>query len=301
MLTQILIPLDGSKTAEEVLPYARFMADALKIPVELLAIVDAAVMASHQLPSEGGRHVEAIIAESEQRGRSYLEKIAGLFSELTVRIRIGRGKPAESIIETAAADAGTLITMATHGRSGIKRWLLGSVAEKVLRGTANALLLVRASAEGRSMKEAAVQSITVPLDGSQLAESVLPIAAAIAQAKRLGVTLFRAYELPASAYYGSEDYLPNYEDLKNNLKKEVEAYLGTKIEELRSRGVEDASFYVSEGSGPDEIISYARKKPDTLIVMCTHGRSGVKRWVLGSVTEKVVRHSGDPVLVMRAA
>lgn len=300
MLTQILIPLDGSKTAEEVLPYARFMADALKLPVELLAIVDVAVMASH-LSSEAARPVEAIIAENERRGRSYLEKIAALFSGVSVSIRIGRGKPAETIIETAAADAGTLITMATHGRTGIKRWLLGSVAEKVLRGTTNGLLLVRASGEGHSIKEAVVKSITVPLDGSQLAESVLPITAAIAQAQRLGVTLFRAYELPASAYYGSEDYLPNYEDLKNNLRKEIEAYLGQKIQELKSRGAEEASFFVTEGAGPDEIISYARKRPDTLIVMCTHGRSGVKRWVLGSVTEKVVRHSGDPVLVLRAA
>ena len=299
MLTQILIPLDGSKTAEEVLPYARFMAEALKIPIELLAIVDVAAMASH-LPSESARHVEAAIAENERRGRSYLEKIATLFSELTVRTGISRGKPAETIIETAAADAGTLITMATHGRSGIKRWLLGSVAEKVLRGTANALLLVRASGRARSITEAAVQSITVPLDGSQLAESVLETAAEIAQARRLGMTLFRAYELPASAYYGSEDYLPNYMDLKNNLRNEVEAYLDRKIQELKSRGVKEASFFVTEGTGPDEIISYARKRPETLIVMCTHGRSGMKRWVLGSVTEKVVRHSGDPVLVMRA-
>jgi nucleotide-binding universal stress UspA family protein len=116
----------------------------------------------------------------------------------------------------------------------------------------------------------------------------------------LEIVLFRAYELPASAYYGSEDYLPNYEKLKDNVKKDVESYLGKEIETLKSQGIEKVSFFVTEGSGPDEIINYARKRPDTLIAMCTHGRSGVKRWVLGSVTEKVVRHSGDPALVMRA-
>jgi nucleotide-binding universal stress UspA family protein len=214
---------------------------------------------------------------------------------------IGRGKPAETIIEKAAANKGTLITMATHGRSGIKRWLLGSVAEKVLRGTVNALLLVRANGQAELKREPAVQSITVPLDGSQLAASVLPIVTTIAQRMNLEIVLFRAYELPASAYYGSEDYLPNYEELKDNVRKEVQSYLGKEIETLKSHGFEKVSFLVTEGSGPDEIISYARKRPDTLIAMCTHGRSGVKRWVLGSVTEKVVRHSGDPVLVMRAA
>ena len=300
MFTQMLIPLDGSKTAERVLPYARFVAEALRIPIELLAIIDVAATASH-VASESARHLDTIIAEAEHRGRLYLEKIAREFPGFAITITIGRGKPAETIIEKAAANKGTLITMATHGRSGIKRWLLGSVTEKVLRGTVNALLLVRANDQAEPKKRCAVQSITVPLDGSQLAASVLPVVMTIAQRLNLEIILFRAYELPASAYYGSEDYLPNYEELKNNLKKDVENYLSKEIAALKSHGLEKISFFVTEGSGPDEIISYAHKRPDTLIAMCTHGRSGVKRWVLGSVTEKVVRHSGDPVLVMRAA
>lgn len=300
MFTEILIPLDGSKTAEKVLPYARFMAEAFSIPIELLGIIDVAAMASH-VASESAKRLDTIIAEGERSGRLYLEKIAGEFPGLTVKMTIERGRPAETIIEKAAANTGTLITMATHGRSGIKRWLLGSVAEKVLRGTVNALLLVRAEGRAELKQKPVVQSVTVPLDGSQLAASVLPTVTTIAKSMNLEIVLFRAYELPASAYYGSEDYLPNYEELKDNLRKEVQSYLGKEIETLKSQGVEKVSFFVTEGSGPDEIISYTRKRPDTLIAMCTHGRSGMKRWVLGSVTEKVVRHSVDPVLVMRAA
>ena len=300
MFTQILIPLDGSKTAEKVLPYARFVAQALSIPVELLATIDVAAMATH-LGSESARHLDVTIAKAERNGSLYLEKIAAEFPGFAIRNTIARGKPAETIIERAAANKGTLITMATHGRSGIKRWLLGSVAEKVLRGTVNALLLVRSNGQAELRQEPVLRSITVPLDGSQLAAAVLPIVTTIAQRMNLEIVLFRAYELPASAYYGSEDYLPNYEELKDNVRKEVQSYLGKEIETLKSRGIEKVSYFVTEGSGPDEIISYARKRPDTLIAMCTHGRSGVKRWVLGSVTEKVVRHSGDPVLVMRAA
>lgn len=300
MFTDILIPLDGSKTAEKVLPYARFMAEALSIPIELLGIIDVAAMASH-VASESPKRLDTIIGEGERRGRLYLERIASEFPGFAVRMTVGRGRPAETIIEKAAANAGTLITMATHGRSGIKRWMLGSVAEKVLRGTVNALLLVRTNGQAEPKQKPVVQSVTVPLDGSQLAASVLPTVTTIAKSMNLEIVLFRAYELPASAYYGSEDYLPNYEELKDNLRKEVQSYLGKEIETLKSQGVEKASFFVTEGSGPDEIISYTRRRPDTLIAMCTHGRSGMKRWVLGSVTEKVVRHSGDPVLVMRAA
>jgi nucleotide-binding universal stress UspA family protein len=204
------------------------------------------------------------------------------------------------IIERAAADKRTLITMATHGRSGINRWLLGSVAEKVLRGTANPLFLVRGNEEGTTDVSAALRSIIVPLDGSELAESVLPTVVEVAKVLDLQVVLCRAYELPASAYYGAEDYLPNYDALKAQVKDEASGYLEQKIAALKAMGLAKVSSVVLEGTGAEEIIHFAQAHPDSLVAMCTHGRSGVKRWVLGSVTEKVVRHSGDPVLVVRA-
>ena len=146
-----------------------------------------------------------------------------------------------------------------------------------------------------------MKSIIVPLDGSELAESVLPTAAAIAKASDFEVVLCRVYELPATAYYGAEDYLPNYDALKAQVKDEAQSYLDQKLEALKAMGLAKASSVLLEGSGADEIIHYAQTHPDSLVAMCTHGRSGVKRWVLGSVTEKVVRHSGDPVLVVRSA
>jgi nucleotide-binding universal stress UspA family protein len=288
--------LDGSKTAEKVLPCARSLARCLDLPVELLSVIPIAATASH-IAAERARNFDAAIVEQEHRSRLYLENIARDFPGSAVKCTVKSGNPAEAIIESAAVDKGTLITMATHGRSGIKRWLLGSVAEKVLRGTPNAALLVRAHDEKDTEN---IDSITVPLDGSKLAESVLPIVTTIARLMNLEIILFRAYELPASAYYGNEDYLPNYEELKAQVKIEVQNYLNKQIEALKNHGIENASLFITEGAGPEEIISYAHERPNTLIAMCTHGRSGVRRWVLGSVTEKVVRHSGDPVLVMRA-
>jgi nucleotide-binding universal stress UspA family protein len=297
MYTRILIPLDGSKTAEKVLPCARALSRYLNLPVELLSVIPIATMASH-IAAERAKYLDSAIVGQEHRSRLYLENIAREFPGSAVKCTVKRGNPAEAIIERAAVDMGTLITMATHGRSGIKRWLLGSVAEKVLRGTPNATLLIRADDELDTQKK--MDSITVPLDGSKLAESVLPIVTTIAKLMNLEIILFRAYELPASAYYGNEDYLPNYEELKAQVKIEVQSYLNKQIEELKSNGIENASLFITEGAGPEEIISYAHERPNTLIAMCTHGRSGVRGWVLGSVTEKVVRHSGDPVLVMRA-
>jgi nucleotide-binding universal stress UspA family protein len=191
--------------------------------------------------------------------------------------------------------------MATRGRSGIHRWLMGSVAEKVLRGATNPLLLVRGDEEGKSDGAATLKSIVVPLDGSKLAETVLPRAVELAKKLSLEIVLTRAYQIPLSTYGGAEAaYIPNPNALMNVVKEEAGAYLEAKVDELRQNGVEKVSSILLLGSGADEIIDLARTTPDNLIAMCTHGRSGVKRWALGSVTEKVVRHSGDPVLVVRA-
>jgi len=299
MYTRVLIPLDGSKVAGQVLPYARFFARRLKIPVELLGVIDPDSVAPILDPATG-HYVDTVVAERQRNSASYLRAIAPLLNGVTVRCAVEKGKPEEVVIEKAAADKETLIAMATHGRSGVQRWLLGSVAEKVLRGATNHLLLVRASNEGKIVGEANLKTVVVPLDGSKLAEKVLPYVVYLANAMNLEVILVRAYALPMSAYYDTEDYVPNYEGRSAQLKEEAREYLELKVNELKKQGLEKVSSALFEGSGADKIIELAQKTPDNFIAMCTHGRSGIKRWVLGSVTEKVVRHSGDPVLVIRA-
>ena len=299
MYTKILIPLDGSKTAEKVLPYARFLAGNLKLPVELLGVVDIVEMATH-ISADRARYLDTMIEDSVRNSEQYLRGMAYKFPTGT-KCRVEKGKAEQMIIEAAAADKGTLITMATHGRSGMNRWLLGSVTEKVLRGGTNPMLLVRATEEGKTDSVATLKSIVVPLDGSELAEGVLPTIAELAKTLKLAVVLFRAYSVPTSAYAGGEGYYAvNYAELLTAMKEEAVDYLEKKTEAVKKLGIANVSYVAKEGFAADEIISLSRKSPDNLIAMCTHGRSGVKRWMLGSVTETVVRHSADPVLVLRA-
>jgi len=301
MYTRVLIPLDGSKTAEKVLPYARSLASKLKVPVEVMGVVDIAEMASH-ISAEHARYLDKMIEEAERTSRDYLKRIANMFPGVSVACTLDKGRAAEAIIEKAAADKGTLITMATHGRSGINRWVLGSVAEKVLRATSNPLLLVRAADQAVSGEEARLTSVIVPLDGSELAESVLPAVTELAKKLDLEIMLFRAFNIPYGVYAGADGYYAmNFDQLIAEIKDEATTYLEKKTEELKRKGVEKISSLTKEGLSADEIISFGRQTPDNLIAMCTHGRSGVKRWVLGSVTETVVRHCGDPVLIIRAA
>jgi len=298
MYTRILVPLDGSKTAEAALPYARLLAGDLKIPVELITVIDA-VAIGRQLGSEHYMSVDAVIKDQVLNADKYLSGVARSFQGENVSCTVEKGVAAGAIIGKAGADKGTLITMATHGRSGLKRWLLGSIAEKVLRAANNPLLLIRANGKASTDRKATLDSVTVPLDGSELAESILPQVVGLSKAMHLKLRLMRSYHITGMAF--------NYEDfagfgaLVAQAKNEATSYLDAKVQELKAQGLMEVDSFTSEGEPRETIIEAANGVPNCLIAMCTHGRSGVNRWVLGSVTEKVVRHSGNPVLVVRAA
>ena len=120
MFRRILVPLDGSKIAECALPYARALAEQLAAEVELLEVLNF---------GEVAESVSAGTAEILNKNMMHAGRIAKSFQNITTRSRIERGAAASIIIDAAAADRETLIVMASHGRSGIRRWLLGSVAE----------------------------------------------------------------------------------------------------------------------------------------------------------------------------
>jgi nucleotide-binding universal stress UspA family protein len=302
MYKRILVPLDGSKVAEQVLPYARYLAGKLKIPVDLLGAVDLVGITS-SIKTEKGLNLDAFISDSVRRSETYLESISKTFPGVAVGRTVSKGKPEEVVIEKAAGDGETLVAMATHGRSGINRWLLGSVAEKVLRGTTNPLLLVRATEHGKSDGENTIKRLVAPLDGSPLAEKVLPHVIALAKEMACKTVLLRGYNL-GEVISTFEGYIPDWHELaKEALREamsEAVSYLDGKVQELKSQGLSEVSSRASEKEPAQEIIDVATEEPNSLIAMCTHGRSGVQRWVLGSVTEKVVRHSNSPVLVIPA-
>ena len=300
MYSQILVPLDGSKTAETVLPLARCFAGSLQVPVQLLAVVDIAEMARF-VAAEHGAIIRTLLDDATRRFDDYLEGVAKNFPYGKVHWSVQRGNAAEAIIESAQAKKQTLIAMATHGRSGLDRWLLGSVAEKVLRGGSSPTLVIRARDDKNpSWAMATLKRIIVPLDGSEMSEGILPYIKELAKQLDLEVTLICLYGRLSAA--GDGFYSPHQLDaLTARLHEETVTYLESKTEEMKRQGLNKISFAAKEGLEADEILAMARETPDTMIAMCTHGRSGVQRWALGSITERVVRHSDNPVLVVRGS
>lgn len=178
MLSKILVPLDGSQLAEAVLPYAVFLAGGLHLPVELLHVKDTETRAP-------ALHPTRVEDDLKRTAASLAERLTGNCSAKN-------GAAAEVILDTASADSGILIAMATHGQSGEKRWLLGRVAQKVLQAAKNPLLLIRPQNESSLSGGARIESIVVPLDGSHLAERIIPHAAYLASRLALPVVLLRS-------------------------------------------------------------------------------------------------------------
>lgn len=297
MFTRILVPLDGSSVAEQVLPYAKLFARTLALPVELLAVNDVSGLLT---ALEHARNLDYLVEDMTRKAGTYLDQVAEQFTDTQVQRTVVQGIVADVIIDNAAHDSATLIAMATHGRSGPKRWLLGSNAEKVLRATENPLLLVRAAEDVPIQGEATIKSIMVPLDGSPLAEAVLPLAVQLAEGIAAEIVLVRAYRNPYGPFTGGSGYYAaTGEELMEEIHDEAHQYLDDKLAALKEQGVEAITFLLQEGDPVDEIVATAQEMPDTLIAMCSHGRSGVTRWVLGSVAETVVRHTEKPVLVLR--
>jgi nucleotide-binding universal stress UspA family protein len=283
---RVLVPLDGSKLAEGVLPYVRLLAGALKLPVDLMHVNDPETVVPFPHPMQGDDYLK--------------EVAASLPTSLTLNSRVENGRAAEVIVDRASADAGTLITMATRGRSAARRWLLGSVAQKVLQASINPLLLIRPSEETLSRSEVRLNTLILPLDGSHLAEKIFPHVVYLANRLRLEVVLIRTYTLPTTGYFLATGVSPPaIGELGEKIKAEATDYLQAKVEELQAEGIEKVSFVAVEGKGPEEIIDLARKTANNIVAMSTHGRSGIGRWIMGSVTDRVVCYSGDPVLVIR--
>lgn len=323
MYKRILVPLDGSKLAEQVVPYAAFLANGLGAEVHLLRAFDP--LPADLSDPEHGLYVDSLLAMERGAAQDYLETVAAPLREagIAVASEVAESSPAERIVERAEEDPSALVAMSTHGRSGLGRWLLGSVTDKVLRATRNPLLIVRPTApevpdearddpvvrllqglervRGVARPEGALTEVIVALDGSPLAESALPHATAIAAALGLKVILARAAPTEAD-YYRFAGFPFGLSGPRVDVPDAATAatdYLKMVGEHLRAEGVAAVEERVLHGEAATAILDLASATSGSMVAMTTHGRSGVERWVLGSVADRIVRHADVPVLVVR--
>ena len=296
---RLLVPLDGSELAETVFSYVRELSARVGFEVVLLHVCDAAELGSEsQYRAYIERAAEKVRKESEE-----LQKRTGTKGkQIVVKGDVVVDYPAEGILRYADEHDIGLILMATHGRSGVKRWGLGSVADKLVRASRIPVCLVRAGASEEIIHDKwPNRRILVTLDGSELAESVLPYVEALVRetgVESMQVLLITVCEpVLIPAYYPSGIPL-NWEDHMARIKRRDEEYLSKVERKLKDAGL-NVKSEVLVGKPAEEIINYVSKNPVDFIAMSTHGRSGVSRWVFGSTAEKVLLGVTSAILLIR--
>ena len=311
MYSKVIVPLDGSELSERSLPYARLVAGALAIPIELVEAFDVLPTALHDRLAVAA--TQRMLEEVRVQTDSYLASVRAHLVETgrqATAITLP-GAPEQAIVDWADDDPDALVIMSTHGRGGIARWALGSVADKVLHLIPNPMLLIR-DAGGNPTPDVAPRSILVPLDGSTLSELSLEHAAIMATALQTRIVLLRV--IPDAALY--REYLsphgrgapgtpePDSETVAELTRADAE-YARSSLDRAAQRLAGEFGFVNDvvprrvESRNVAQAIADAAAAEQAMLVMTTHGRSGINRLVLGSVTDRVVRHSEAPALVVR--
>lgn len=310
MYSKIIVPLDGSEYSEQALPCAVLIARALSVPIELVEAFDVLPPAVRNRSSIHALNL--MLEEARLHSQQYLSSILPRLESdgCSAYVTTLRGSPDRAIVAEATADPDALVVIATHGRGGISRWALGSVADKVLHTMPNPLLIVRPMADASSAPPV-FRTVLAPLDGSELAELSLSHAVALASALDIPLSLLRVSHsadfyrshlarMAPVAVRGAASGGMSAEALAQADADEGNAYLDAVRNRLAAEGNDVAVTvnHLQDDNAAQAIIDQAEAQ-QSIVVMSTHGRSGINRAVLGSVMDRVVRHSGSPVMVIR--
>jgi nucleotide-binding universal stress UspA family protein len=296
MLGPIVVPLDGSVLAERALAPARALARANGAEVLFVRVATPARMLVPADVALGATYPEQPLVEARADAQSYLEALHTAFvgDELDARISVREGDVAGAVVDAARQARAQLIVMSSHGYSGVRRWLLGSVAEKVLHGAPCPVWVVRAPDPPRHL--------LITLDGSRLAEQVLVPALAVARCSQAKVTLLRVVPELSGADMATLDNCERGmgRRLVDEMNEDAGDYLALAADRF---GEDDQPIALAVRSGPaaETILEYAERHDVDMVAMTTHGRTGLRRWIYGSVTQKILHHLPVSMLVARSS
>ncbi|MCB9151417.1 MAG: universal stress protein [Caldilineaceae bacterium] len=298
MFHKILIPLDTSPLAERVLHYLPQFARNKEVELLLVGAIEPS-MYTYAMASDEPLLISRLMEDIEQGFREYLAGIQERLQNEGYRVstHLLHGDAAQCISDVATHEQCDLIAMTTHGRTGFSRWMLGSVADRVIRTADQPILLLRADLDLSTPY--AVNHILLPLDGSDLAEQALPLAENVARQTNADVLMLHV--LQQLTYLDQQlldqTYLPS-ESYETNRMANARNYLANMGDRLHMAQVHSSSEIVTGEPGKAILDRAAADKID-LIVMSSHGRSGYSRWAYGSIAAKVLHGAPCPLLLMR--
>ena len=292
MYEKILAPLDGSDLCELVLPYVEELGERLGSEIILLHVCPPKLGTFSHKHEVYIQHMAEVMKE-HLKGASKVEPV------------LLAGEPNKEIIDYAKKEDIGLVAMVTHGQSGIKRWMLGSTANKVVRETSKLVLIIRAGAPLAVREKGILNKVFVPLDGSELSEAIIPYVEALLSPVTAGpkpvVTLFHV--IAPTHYVASGESvtsIPYDKPEIDKLRTLAESHLKGIARRLENKGIA-VTWEVPVGNAAELIVDYAERSNANLTAMSTHGYSGFNRLFSGSVADGVLHHGNTPLLLEKPA
>jgi nucleotide-binding universal stress UspA family protein len=300
MFEKILVPLDGSELAEVALPYAEELAGRLGSKVTLLYVSEST---EDQYRHMHQFYIQKMVENTKQGAERNLGKLVA--KEIKVDSTVLVGHPAEEIVDYADKEKIGLIVLSTHGRTGIKRWAIGSVAYKVVKAASQPVAIIRAKGARPDMREKDIlDKVLVPLDGSKASEAVIPYIEELASKLKIEVTFLRA--LTPDYLITSETQLRELESLRASARD----YIENMATQFRQKGIAAKAEYrevmIDPTGAAGEIMKLADEIQADVVAMSTRGRSEFESGpgervleTLGSVAEKMVHAGNRPLLLVK--
>ena len=296
MFKHILLPLDGSQLAESAIPVAAYLAEAVKAQVTLLHVIEK------NAPEKihGQRHLV-----NEEEACQYLADVAeGRFSqEIEVYRHVHTDvveKVSASIVQHSDELDPDLIVMCAHGKSGLHDFMVGSIAQQVIAAGSVPVLLIRPEAFTDG-KFTGFQKILVALDGNPEHESGFEVVSELAAELKADVHLIQVVPTLSTLnakHSATGTLLPATTSALLDIDEDVAAeYLEEKLSLLNSKGIK-ASAEVERGDPAKEVVQSASEYDSRLIVLGTHGKSGMNAFWTGSVAPKIVEQTTLPILLV---
>jgi nucleotide-binding universal stress UspA family protein len=286
MYHKMLVLLDGSKTAEVVLGYAQQLSARLNISLELLHVCSP--QEAEQLPvlqAYLGHLAESLSKKAAEIRASIGDQSAG--PEVKAQAKVLVGYPAEEILHYADHNNIDIIMLSTHGRSGIRVWDIGNVANKVIHASKVSILMVPSGiSQDAFYDKLPKRNMIVPLDGTRLSESVIPHAVSLA--RQTGAKFDITF-----VHVDDPHRRPSGE------KTDITSYLNNIVAQIEYESI-NAGAVLLKGDTAETLVNFIENNPAHLVVMSTHAHKGLTTMVFSSVTESVMHMvKKAPVLIVK--
>lgn len=292
MASTIIVPLDGSKTAEEALPHAREIASRQESQLLLLSVVQ--ITSEFNVWAESAAlNIEDELEQWVEERRAYLQQLATDLPNAEVAVEIGT--PTVEIRAAVARSDNPIVVIASHGRSGIQQVVMGSVAFSVIHQVHCPVMVVRIQPDGGAAPAARYDRVLFPIDGEEFSEQIIERALDVISEPKPAVHFMSVLEVPDWADRSLSHGLVG--DYMNATRELANERLDWHANRLQPIGYQ-VTTEVRDGDVTQNILDCAEAIDAGLIAMATHGRGDIGRALIGSVAQRVVHRSPVPVLLI---